>query len=267
MSVLGIITCQSLELEFANILANDPDVSTVYVLKDKYSAGFSEAVEASRGGLIKSKDSIGKIFPPEEGFNVVVQCMRVGLHSVIAHLRDGVKGAATEMGPFVDAILLGYGLCGNALGNPTELLLSLQVPLFIPMDEDHPVDDCVGLLMGGRTNYYEEQCKCAGTMFWTPGFARHWKELFREGESRGYEPDMLKRLLKDYERVLLLPSEVMGEEELMETAKEFAERFGLRTETGSGSLKILQRTWLEVKDYFRSVRDRKGTTKKGLSIR
>jgi hypothetical protein len=259
MSLLGIIMCQSLELEFANILANDPDVSTVYVLKDKYSVGFSEAVEASRGGLTKSKDYIGKIFPPEEGFNVVVQCMRVGLHSVIAHLREGVKGAAMEMGPFVDAILLGYGLCGNALGNPRELLANLQVPLFIPMDEDHPVDDCVGLLIGGRENYYEEQCKCAGTMFWTPGFARHWKEIFREGESRGYEPDMVKRLLRDYERVLLLPSPVMEEEELMKSAEEFAERFGLRTETRSGSLEILQRTWSEVKEYFRSVSDRQGT--------
>jgi hypothetical protein len=259
MSLLGIIMCQSLELEFANILANDPDVSTVYVLKDKHSIGFSEAVEASRRGLTKSKDYIGKVFPPEEEFNVVVQCMRVGLHSVIAHLREGVKGAAMEMGPFVDAILLGYGLCGNALGNPRELLANLHVPLFIPMDEDHPVDDCVGLLIGGRENYYEEQCKCAGTMFWTPGFARHWKEIFREGESRGYEPDMLKRLMRDYERVLLIPSPVMEEEELMKSAEEFAERFGLRTETGSGSLEILQRTWLQVKEYFRSVSDRQGT--------
>ena len=53
------------------------------------------------------------------------------------------------MGRHVDAIVLGYGLCGNALQKPEELLVDAGVPIFIPMDQDHPVDDCVGLIIGG----------------------------------------------------------------------------------------------------------------------
>ena len=33
---------------------------------------------------------------------------------------------------------------------PDELLADAGVPGFIPMDQDHPVDDCVGLIIGGR---------------------------------------------------------------------------------------------------------------------
>ena len=67
-----------------------------------------------------------------------------------------------EFGPHVDALVLGYGLCGNALEKPEKLLSEAGVPVFIPMDEDHPVDDCIGLLIGGRECYYKEQCKVAG---------------------------------------------------------------------------------------------------------
>ena len=88
------------------------------------------------------------------------------------------------MAPYVDAILLGYGLCGNALKDHEELFLDSRVPVFLPMDGDHPVDDCVGLIIGGRENYYEEQCKVAGTMFINSGFLRHWETLFHEDQYR-----------------------------------------------------------------------------------
>jgi hypothetical protein len=249
LPLLGIIACQSLELEFANLLGNDPDLSSVYVLKNPYSKGFLEAIEKRKSGLTKTIGQIGPVSSKEE-LAVVFYCMKVGLHSVIAHLREKVKEAAMEMSPFVDAILLGYGLCGNALANP-EHLLATDLPIFLPMDEDHPVDDCVGLLIGGRETYYREQCRCAGTMFWTPGFANHWKDLFREGEEGGYSPAMMNRLMKDYERVLLLPTPVMKEEEMRSSATEFSDRFGLRIERGSGSLVILEEAWLEMKKIFR----------------
>lgn len=67
------------------------------------------------------------------------------------------------MSPHVEAIFLGYGLCGNALDRPEVLLADAGVPVFIPMDEDHPEDDCVGLLLGGRRCYYGN-AKRAGTL-------------------------------------------------------------------------------------------------------
>ncbi len=34
MGVLGVISCQTLELEFAYLMVNDPDVASVTVMKD-----------------------------------------------------------------------------------------------------------------------------------------------------------------------------------------------------------------------------------------
>ncbi len=67
------------------------------------------------------------------------------------------------------------------------------------MDTDHPVDDCVGLLIGGRNTYYGEQCKEPGTFFMLPGWTHHWDRMF-EAEFGSMSVDMAKRLFKDYKR-------------------------------------------------------------------
>lgn len=41
--------------------------------------------------------------------------MEVGLHSNIKKLQRHVVSAVKKMASHVDSILLGYGLCGNAL--------------------------------------------------------------------------------------------------------------------------------------------------------
>ncbi|MGC8494150.1 MAG: hypothetical protein ACP5SH_20690, partial [Syntrophobacteraceae bacterium] len=46
---LGIITCQSLELEFAHLLSNDPEIAVVRVLENPFAPGFCEAMERMGG--------------------------------------------------------------------------------------------------------------------------------------------------------------------------------------------------------------------------
>lgn len=106
---------------------------------------------------------------PSEKLEVLVRVMELALHDRKKILQEALVKAALEMSPHVEALFLGYGLCGNALDKPEVLLADSGVPVFIPMDEDHPVDDCVGLLLGGRRCYYGEQCKTAGTFFMIPG--------------------------------------------------------------------------------------------------
>jgi Protein of unknown function (DUF1638) len=251
MSVLGVISCQTLELEFAYLVVNDPDVVSITVMKDHYSDGIVEGLERYGGLVPKSILYIGEhVSSPSNGLEVVVRVMKIGLHAVIKDLRAGVVGAVKEMAPYVDAILLGYGLCGNAMDNPDELFSSVRIPVFLPMEEDHPVDDCVGLIIGGRENYYEEQCKCAGTMFMNSGFARHWETLGENmtGPMGSSLPAMLKRLMANYKRTLLLPTPVMSEEEMASSIREFNETYGLRSEVRPGTLEILNRTWRTAKE-------------------
>ena len=114
----------------------------------------------------------------------------------------------------------------------------------LPMDKEGPVDDCVGLIIGGRENYYEEQCRCAGTMFMNAGFSRHWKKIMSSDvpEKLVHKKDkILKRLMRNYERSLLLPTPVLGEAQLRENVHEFNDKYDLTTDTRPGPLRFSRR--------------------------
>ena len=252
MAILGVLTCEILELEFARLLAADKEVSRITVLEDERSTNLITALESIK------KDNINRIpdlkaFAPavESSLEVLVAVLELALHNRKLTLQQGLIDAATAIGPHVDALILGYGLCGNALENPEKLLSDAEVPIFIPMDEDHPVDDCIGLLIGGRQRYYEEQCKVAGTFFMIPGWTYHWKRMF-EQEFGNLSPEMAKRLFKHYERSLLISTPIMSLKEMKQNSKAFTELFGLRTEVCAGTLSILQKTWDTAKTYLNS---------------
>jgi hypothetical protein len=253
MAVLGIITCEILEMEFAYLLANDPEVLRISILESPFSLGLSDAISRKSKITPESIISITDYTPVFlNGLEVLVRVMQVGLHSVIHDLREKVTQAATEMAPYVDAILLGYGLCGNALKDLNTLLPGSAVPIFLPMDEDHPVDDCVGLIIGGRENYYEEQCKVAGTMFINSGFSRHWRDILHNGrEAEKFSLAIMKRMMANYERSLLLPTPVASEQELASGVEEFNKTYGLRTEVRAGTLGLLEEAWSSAKQLVR----------------
>ena len=154
MAILGVLTCEILELEFARLLATDREVNRITVLEDKRSAQIITALETIKKDNLKRITSL-KAFTPaaESSLEVLVAVLELALHNRKHTLQQGLIEAATAMGPHVDALLLGYGLCGNALEKPEELLCDAGVPVFIPMDADHPVDDCIGLMIGGRERY------------------------------------------------------------------------------------------------------------------
>jgi len=252
MGVLGILTCEILELEFAHLLNIDRDIARITVLENSRSARMLEALE-SNGSVSSNRISHLESFSPdpENRLEVLVHVLELGLHSRKKLLQEGLTEAARAMGPRVDAILLGYGLCGNALETPQELLADAGVPVFIPMDEDHPVDDCIGLLIGGRERYYGEQCRVAGTFFMIPGWTTHWKRMF-EQECGNLSPEMAQRLFKDYERSLMVSTPIMSLEAMQQNSKIFNEMFGLRTEFCKGTLGILRKTWDTAKKYLNS---------------
>ncbi|MBT3367554.1 MAG: DUF1638 domain-containing protein [Nitrospina sp.] len=256
MAVIGIITCEILELEFAHLLANDSEVEGITVVEDTHSAAIIDALSPHRadGGAILRRIPYLKEFTPnhEHRMEVLVRVLELALHNRKKNLQNGLIKAAKEMGRYVDAIVLGYGLCGNALRDPDELLSDAGAPVFIPMDQDHPVDDCIGLVMGGREHYYGEQCKIAGTFFMIPGWTRHWKHLLKE-EYGGFDPALMKKIfgMAKYERSLLIPNPVLSQNEMEENIAEFNELFGFRTDIRQGTLAILEDTWKSMKKHIR----------------
>jgi hypothetical protein len=116
------------------------------------------------------------------------------------------------------------------------------------MDDGHPVDDCVGLIIGGREKYYQAQCDCAGTMFMNSGFSRHWKTILHKVYRGLFDPRFSKRLFAQYERTLLLPTRVLSKEEMARHIEEFNEMYGLRMETQPGTMEILENAWARAKE-------------------
>ena len=258
MGILGILTCEILELEFADLLAKDKAVGRITVLEDKRSERLIAALESNSTDRLERISDLNQFRPAGKNqIEVLVGVLELALHNRKNTLQQGLIEAALEFGAHVEALLLGYGLCGNALEKPDELLSGAGVPIFIPMDEDHPVDDCIGLVIGGRDRYYKEQCQVAGTFFMIPGWAYHWKRMF-EQEFGNLSPEMAKRLFKDYERSLLIPTPIMSLEEMRQNSEPFNELFGLRAEVCQGTLSILNKTWHSAKKYLKSKADSQG---------
>ena len=159
MPKLGVVTCQILELEFAHVLSRDPDVSEIWVLHDDFSEELIQVLENDSQKPVLSVTHADEFVANEKnGIAVLIRVMEVGFHSNIPNLTSKVTTAIKELAPFVDSVLLGYYLCGNALKNTTELFKDIPVPVSLPMENEDPVDDCVGLIIGGRNNYYAEKC-------------------------------------------------------------------------------------------------------------
>jgi hypothetical protein len=230
-------------------------VDRLTVLEDERSRRLIDKLRAN--GLQNRHQSLQlipqvNVFKPNPSvkLEVLVRVMELALHDRKKILREALVKAASEMSPHVEAIFLGYGLCGNALDKPEVLLADTGIPVFILMDEDHPVDDCVGLLIGGRTCYYGEQCKTAGTFFMIPGWTSHWKRIFDKNFGKT-STDMAKRLFAHYERSLLITTPIMPDDEMHRNIEEFNSMFGLRTDKRAGTLQILIESWQAAKAHLK----------------
>ena len=251
MAKIGIVTCEILELEFAHVLCSDTEVADIFVIDNGFSGGLLAALNFHGKKPVHRLAFLGEFGEAQgNGHHVLVRVMELGLHSDIKNLQSNVVSAVKEMARLVDSILLGYGLCGNAMNPAEDLFSEMGIPILLPMDDNHPVDDCVGLIIGGREKYYARQCECAGTMFMNAGFSRHWQKFMDSDLPEKLLPKkekIQKRMMRDYERSLLLPTEVLGEAEMMTNIEGFNAKFGLRTESTPGTLALLDKAWLEAK--------------------
>jgi hypothetical protein len=161
-------------------------------------------------------------------------------------LQRGLRVAAQELAPYVDVLFLGYGLCGSAFVN-ARTVLDVDLPVFVPMDHDHPVDDCVAMCLGGRERYQQELAKQPGTFFMTPGWSYHWRQFFANGAVSATS-DIVRRVFSHYTRTLLIGTPAMHESEVLRNSREFSDAIGLQTETCSGTIEPLAVAWNAAKE-------------------
>jgi len=107
-----------------------------------------------------------------------------------AALRDAVQQAIDAAGGACDAVLIGYGLCGNGLSG----LRAGAVPLVVPR-----AHDCIALLMGSRHRYREYFDSHPGVYFLSTGWMEEGAALEPSALTQlsGYELDDLVRKYGD----------------------------------------------------------------------
>ncbi len=170
--------------------------------------------------------------------------LRIEMQKRIDETKDGVY----------DAILLGYGLCSNAMAD----LKARQIPLVIPR-----AHDCITLYLGSRERYNAEFSAQPGTFYYTTDYIERrgrtgdWAVLgsamdtdmdavYQEyvekygQDNADYLMEVMGAWSENYSRAAFIDMKVVNLPDHERQAQAQAERRGLNYEKLDGSVALLQ---------------------------
>jgi len=166
--------------------------------------------------------------PPRMSYEV----LDIGLHTNPKLLRIALQNAINSSAPDIETILLGYGLCSQAVVG----LRSGNRTLIIPR-----VDDCIAIFLGSAAEY-QKQCHIVpGTYYLTRGWIESGDTPFSEydilvkhyGEQTAQR--IINKILKNYTRLVFINTGNNKLKYYQEHARSMAERFNLHYEEIQGS--------------------------------
>jgi hypothetical protein len=161
-----------------------------------------------------------------------------GLHRYPDKLRRELQAALDKMNDG-DIVLLGYGLCSNAVSGIRAGTKTLVLPL---------VEDCISLFLGSADEYFVQFNLEPATYYFTKGWVVCRKDPYQEylKSCERWGPEDAKWIahetMKNYRRVAYVNTHCYDIAEYRHYARQFASFFGMRLEDLSGSL-----------DFFREI--------------
>lgn len=184
----------------------------------------------------------------------VVQ-LSAALHAQPRSLGKRIQEQVDSAGPDIDAIVLGYGLCGGA----TAGLTARAVPIVLPR-----AHDCVTIFLGSRDRYRAEQEATPGTYWYVQDQMDRGNDLkgwllgdaARAEDAAATRADYVERFGKDnaaylmevlgewrtrYERGAFLDTGLAPAEDAAWHAREESERRGWRFERTLADLVLVRR--------------------------
>jgi len=158
-----------------------------------------------------------------------------GLHINPAELKISLQKVIDAVPAGINNIILGYGLCSQAVVG----LKSDRSTLIVPR-----VDDCIAIFLGSKAAYRREQRKAPGTYYLTKGWLKTAGTPFDDFDRMAakYGEDaarrIMRRLLQNYTRLAFINTGTSGLEEYHARAAALARRFDLSYEEipGEGTL-------------------------------
>lgn len=166
------------------------------------------------------------------------QILDFGLHVNPGELRTALQEGIDQADADINTILLGYGLCSQAVLGVKSDRCTLVVP---------KVDDCIAIFMGGKKAYKEQQRQEPGTYYLTKGWIEVGSTPFTEYEgmvkSMGEEKakKVQKLMLGNYKRLALINTGQDHMDAYREYSRNTADKFNLHYEEISGSNALLQK--------------------------
>ena len=172
--------------------------------------------------------------PPRMSYEV----LDFGLHTDPKSLRIALQNAINSSAPDIETILLGYGLCSQAVVG----LRSGSRTLIIPR-----VDDCIAIFLGSAAEYQKQYRSVPGTYYLTKGWIESGDTPFSEydilvkyyGEQTAQR--IINQILKNYTRLAFIDTGNNKLEYYRKHARSMAERFNLRYEEIRGSDVIIKK--------------------------
>lgn len=178
--------------------------------------------------------------PPGVGYEV----LDFGLHIRPEGLRSALQQAIDAASESAGTIILGYGLCSQAVVGLTANGCTLVVPR---------VDDCIAIFLGSDWAYREQQHAEPGSYYLTKGWIEVSDTLLDEYEravevyGQQQADRMMRLVLKNYTRLAFIDTGQHEQERYREYARSAAQRLGLRYEEIPGSdalvIKMLFGPW------------------------
>ena len=172
--------------------------------------------------------------PPGVDYSV----LDFGLHTAPEALRRALQEAVDASATSAETILLGYGLCSQAVVG----LRANDCTLVVPR-----VDDCIGIFLGSQEAYKTQHRAEPGTYYLTKGWIEAGDSPFDEYDSLleryGEEKAQwfMDQILKNYTRLALINTGQYRLGAYQDYSRRTAERFGLRYEEISGSNKLIKK--------------------------
>jgi hypothetical protein len=172
--------------------------------------------------------------PPRMSYEV----LDFGLHTNPRSLKRALQNAISSPAPDIETILLGYGLCSQAVVG----LRSGSRTLIIPR-----VDDCIAIFLGSAAEYRKQYSSVPGTYYLTRGWIESGDTPFSEYDilveryGKQIARRIINQILKNYTRLAFISTGNNELEHYRDRARSLAGQFGLRYEEIQGSDAIIKK--------------------------
>lgn len=179
------------------------------------------------------------IIPP----NIELKVLSFSFHLAPKKLHQAIKEVIklTDEERRFNKILLGYGLCSNAVLG----LKSNTSQIVIPK-----MHDCINILMGSSHRFIKEQKEHSGTFYLSKGWIKHGEDPLSVLQqkplwTKKYDKKSMEKItyevIKNYERIVFIDTNQEKLDYYLSYSQQVADYFNLKMEVIQGSLNILKK--------------------------